>query len=257
MKKQYQEEKTCACCGKTMYVLHPSRWAYKKKKGKEPYTWYCSWKCMRKDETMERRLTQENYDKAVEMAIRGEDYLAYLKKCGAKNPSATWCYIKKKLAETHPQKLEMLPEKNWARIEDKQAAKKKEKKKPQLAEVVMKLPEEKEETATMEMTDEHIEWKKTKGGITAKTRVDKDMRMEISVEKEPEKLDVMSLKSRVLGNAFFTRKLVAIEEDKTVTKMALEEPATILNLGVKPELDRKGWYQLIDEIKMALDQMKI
>ena len=151
----------------------------------------------------------------------------------------------------------MLPEKNWARIEDKQAAKKKEKKKPQLAEVVMRLPEEKEETATMEMTDEHIEWKETKEGITARTRADKDMRLEISVEKEPEKLDVMSLKSRVLGNAFFTRKLVAIEEDKTVTKMALEEPATILNLGVKPELDRKGWYQLIDEIKMALDQMKI
>ena len=35
MKKKYQEEKTCACCGKKMYVLHPSRWAYKKKKGKE------------------------------------------------------------------------------------------------------------------------------------------------------------------------------------------------------------------------------
>ena len=186
MKKQFQEEKTCACCGKTMYVLHPSRWAYKQRKGKETYTWYCSWKCMRKDETVERRITQENYDKAVELAIRGEDYLAYLKKCGAKNPSATWCYIKKKLAETHPQKLEMLPEKNWARIEDKQAAKKKEKKKPQLAEVVMKLPEEKEETATMEMTDEHIEWKETKGGIMAKTRADKDMRLEISVEKEPE-----------------------------------------------------------------------
>ena len=119
MKKQYQEEKTCACCGKTMYVLHPSRWAYKKKKGKETYTWYCSWKCMRKDETVERRLTQENYDKAVEIAIRGEDPLAYLKKNGAKNPSATWCYIKKKLATSDPDKLAKVPEKVGTVINEK------------------------------------------------------------------------------------------------------------------------------------------
>ena len=119
MKKKYQEEKTCACCGKKMYVLHPSRWAYKKKKGKETYTWYCSWKCMRKDETVERRLTQENYDEAVEIAIRGEDPLAYLKKNGAKNPSATWCYIKKKLATSDPDKLAKVPEKVGTVINEK------------------------------------------------------------------------------------------------------------------------------------------
>ena len=154
MKKQYQEEKTCACCGKTMYVLHPSRWAYKKKKGKETYTWYCSWKCMRKDETVERRLTQENYDKAVEIAIRGEDPLAYLKKNGAKNPSATWCYIKKKLATSDPDKLAKVPEKVGTVINEKGQAvpvvrplKKEEHKKiekqqkPILAEVADMVPE--------------------------------------------------------------------------------------------------------------------
>ena len=74
---------------------------------------------MRKDETVERRLTQENYDEAVEIAIRGEDPLAYLKKNGAKNPSATWCYIKKKLATSDPDKLAKVPEKVGTVINEK------------------------------------------------------------------------------------------------------------------------------------------
>ena len=124
MKKQYQEEKTCACCGKTMYVLHPSRWAYKKKRGSETYIWFCSYTCMRMEESMGRsKLTAEQKKKAVEIASQGGDQLEYLRKCGAKNPSAAWFYIKKTLEVKETEKKAEPAEK------------------PQLAEVVDKVPE--------------------------------------------------------------------------------------------------------------------
>ena len=255
MKKQFQEEKTCACCGKTMYVLHPSRWAYKQKKGKETYTWYCSWKCMRKDETVERRLTQENYDKAVEMAIRGEDYLEYLKKCGAKNPSATWLYIKKKLEKTAPQKLEMLPEKNWARIEDKkQAAKKKEKKKPKLAEVAKKVPG----TEAVAMTrEEHKEAHKRQ---TVLTMDGKGIRIET---KEETVLKVKSVFSNVIKGGFFAKGErgvpMSIRTYTTMTLVAKSNPFDLDNQlkDCKLELTKEEWLKLIEEIREALDKMEI
>ena len=267
MKKQFQEEKTCACCGKTMYVLHPSRWAYKQRKGKETYTWYCSWKCMRKDETVERRMTQENYEKAVEMAIRGEDYLEYLKKCGAKNPSATWCYIKKKLAETHPQKLEMLPEKNWARIEDKQAAKKKEKKKPQLAEVAKKVPPAIRKNPPKQVTmkiDESgkAEWKETDTeGNVCKTTIDENGYLEVTVEAT--ELKVKSVFSNVIKGGFFAKGErgvpMSIRTYTTMTLVAKSNPFDLDNQlkDCKLELTKEEWLKLTEEIREALDKMEI
>ena len=55
-----------------------------------------------------KKLTLENKKKAVEIALGGGNYLDYLKKCGAGNPSASWTYIKKCLQATDPEKYEQL-----------------------------------------------------------------------------------------------------------------------------------------------------
>lgn len=63
------------------------------------------------DKMSQNKLTREQKVKAVDIAIQGGDPLAYLKKCGAKNPTAAWWYIKKTLATKNPKLLEKIPEK--------------------------------------------------------------------------------------------------------------------------------------------------
>lgn len=50
-----------------------------------------------------RKITLEQRKKAVDMALKGESPLKYLEECGAKNPSASWVYIKKILREAKPE----------------------------------------------------------------------------------------------------------------------------------------------------------
>lgn len=71
------------------------------------------------DKMSKHKLTREQKEKAVEVAIQGGDPLEYLKKCGAKNPSAAWWYIKKTLAEKNPKLLEQIPEKPGTVLEEK------------------------------------------------------------------------------------------------------------------------------------------
>ena len=47
------------------------------------------------------KMTREQKEKAVKLALEGGDYLDHLKKCGSKNPSAAWWYIKKTLAKSN------------------------------------------------------------------------------------------------------------------------------------------------------------
>ena len=63
------------------------------------------------DKMSKHKLTREQKEKAVDIAIKGGDPLVYLKLCGAKNPTAAWWYIKKTLATKNPQMLEKIPEK--------------------------------------------------------------------------------------------------------------------------------------------------
>lgn len=63
------------------------------------------------DKMSQNKLTREQKGKAVDIAIQGGNPLEYLKKCGAKNPTAAWWYIKKTLAESNPKLLEKIPEK--------------------------------------------------------------------------------------------------------------------------------------------------
>ena len=71
------------------------------------------------DKVSKHKLTREQKEKAVDIAIQGGDPLEYLKKCGAKNPSAAWWYIKKTLAEKNPKLLEQIPEKPGTVLDEK------------------------------------------------------------------------------------------------------------------------------------------
>ena len=83
----------------------------------------------------QNKLTREQKGKAVDIAIQGGDPLEYLKKCGAKNPTAAWWYIRKTLKEANPNKyLELTHALNHPEG--------KEPEKGQLAEVAEKLPPE-------------------------------------------------------------------------------------------------------------------
>ena len=54
------------------------------------------------------KLTQEQKKKAVEIAIEGGDFKKYLKECGAKNPYASWDYIRMTLAKEDKEKYKEL-----------------------------------------------------------------------------------------------------------------------------------------------------
>lgn len=114
---------TCAVCGKRIVIMWPEHYVYKKGD-----TYFCSQDCMivyktkltretsgftakRKEETedMNHKLTKEIKKRAVEIAMMdGGDYIGFLKKNGAKNPSAAWWYIKETLKKADPEKYAKL-----------------------------------------------------------------------------------------------------------------------------------------------------
>ena len=110
----------CGVCGKRIVIPDPMFYVYKRGK-----TFFCSKNCMivhnskltgktgmfrteRKEKDMNHRLTRDQKQKAVELALQGGDYMAYLKKAGAKNPSAAWWYIKATLEKANPEKYKEL-----------------------------------------------------------------------------------------------------------------------------------------------------
>ena len=110
----------CGVCGKRIVIPDPMFYVYKRGK-----TFFCSKNCMivhnskltgktgmfrteRKEKDMNHRLTRDQKQKAVELALQGGDYMAHLKKAGAKNPSAAWWYIKATLEKANPEKYKEL-----------------------------------------------------------------------------------------------------------------------------------------------------
>lgn len=59
-------------------------------------------------QTVTNKMTPENKEKAIEIAIAGGDYIKHLKECGAENPHASWSYIKQQLAREDPAKYDEL-----------------------------------------------------------------------------------------------------------------------------------------------------
>ena len=119
----------CPVCKKEFDVLWPSQWAYKREE-----KFICSWGCIRKydkrkeADRMKKRvtLTGEQRTEALDMALRGENPLPYLKKCGAANPTSAWRTMRKwamehwdkatagTLPESFgPQRKDLEPEAEW------------------------------------------------------------------------------------------------------------------------------------------------
>ena len=69
------------------------------------------------DRMSQNKLTREQKEKAVQIALNGGDYLEHLKKCGAKNPSAAWWYIRKTLGKSNPELLEEINRKTGEEAE--------------------------------------------------------------------------------------------------------------------------------------------
>lgn len=136
---------TCPICGKLTAIFWPQFWVYKRGS-----TYYCSENCMVVDQTRDiklmnqvardrrirkgvekvakGKLTQEQKQKAIEIAGQGGDQLAYLKECGMKNPSAAWVYIKKTAVKKNKEQVMAMPQ---IKSQDQ---------KPILADVAEKVP---------------------------------------------------------------------------------------------------------------------
>ena len=113
----------CPICGKRVFAHWPEHWVYRRGP-----TYYCSDQCMdvdiardtkllntvlhkkRKCLIMNGKITLEMKKKAAEIAISGNNPLPYLKQCGAKNPSASWKYIRDTLERVDPETFAKLPD---------------------------------------------------------------------------------------------------------------------------------------------------
>jgi len=95
----------CPICKKEFPILYPSQYVYKRGT-KDRVIYLCSYSCMReydKRKGPKMKLTNDQKEQAVKIAIIGGDPLEYLEKCGSLNPSSIWYEIKKKLKTEDPE----------------------------------------------------------------------------------------------------------------------------------------------------------
>lgn len=104
------DDRKCRNCGKRFTVLHPTRWAYKRPKGRL-YEYFCRWSCLRADEKKDRRKEAKEVTKAKETRIRRDKRetlvelielyegeckapVEFLQECGYRNPEDAWHEMK-------------------------------------------------------------------------------------------------------------------------------------------------------------------
>lgn len=166
-----------------------------------------------------RKLTQEQYEEAVRIASNGGDHMAYLKQCGAKNPSATWVYIKKKMEVNKPEEKPAEEEKKtFEEVKDEIMA---------LPPVRVDLEPEEEETKEADLKVKSVFSNVIKGGFFAKG--------ERGVPMSIRTYNTMTLVAK--SNPF-------VLENNQITDCKLE-------------LTKEEWLQLIGEIEQALKQMEM
>lgn len=170
--------KKCRICGKSIAVLYPTRWAYKRGCSQDghQFDYFCSWGCMRKDEAKrnekrknrqavriekelnrekeELAMTQKRNQKEVARGIleaieKGENPREYLKRIGYANPTDQLANVKRWAEKNEPEMAEKL--KKLAPVKKGPPTRKTAAKKPAKAEVQVakKLPEE----AKLKMAD--------------------------------------------------------------------------------------------------------
>ena len=133
---------TCFICGKKFFTAFPDNWPYRmmekvfcsedcrivhKARDLHKFEYvtleapelqgyavedfeYLKEKQERKKAEMARYLTEEQQDRAVEIALEGGNPVEYLKECGCKNQWASWGYIKQKLEKKDPEKYKRVIE---------------------------------------------------------------------------------------------------------------------------------------------------
>lgn len=103
--------KTCAQCGREFGVSYPDQWAYKTGTAKKRF--FCSWSCLRQSETEGKinmtKLTLDDKNYAVKIALDGGNPLEYIRMCGVKNAAESWMRIKDDLRLKDPETWEKLP----------------------------------------------------------------------------------------------------------------------------------------------------
>lgn len=105
---EFFDSRRCGACGKEFPVLYPTLWRYKRII-ENKHIFYCTYSCYRAGEEIERnkrdmkKLTLEEKKKAVEIALGGENAVAYLRSIGIKNPASAWSNIRKSLKEKDPE----------------------------------------------------------------------------------------------------------------------------------------------------------
>ena len=106
------DTRICHECSKEISVLYPHLWRYKRKVKFGRVYYFCSWSCLRayekKGET-KVKLTSEQKQQAIEMAIAGASPISFIRDCGVNNPENCWWYIKKKLKENDPETAAKIP----------------------------------------------------------------------------------------------------------------------------------------------------
>lgn len=114
----------CPVCGKLTCIHWPEHWVYRRGS-----TYYCGEQCLtvdlvrdtklmnevrkrrKREKKMISKITPDMRKKAAEIAISEGSPLEYLKKCGSKNPSASWQYIRQLMEKNDPETFAKLPDK--------------------------------------------------------------------------------------------------------------------------------------------------
>ena len=108
--------KRCPVCRKEFTVLWPGQWAYKRGTPSNP-VYMCTWKCLRQYDKKEgekhmgtpRKVSEEQEQEAIRIAIEGGDPRPMLRQCGIKNPDVKWYEIKGKVKASDPELYAKIP----------------------------------------------------------------------------------------------------------------------------------------------------
>ena len=107
----------CPVCKKKFDMMHPSLWAYNINKKQ----FFCSWKCLQKHRAQEEerklKITLEQKKKAVEIAVKGGDVMAFLRECGSENPGVTWSNIYRTLEKVDPEAYDLITCRKKAKVD--------------------------------------------------------------------------------------------------------------------------------------------
>ena len=214
----------CPVCGKLTCIHWPEHWVYRRGE-----TYYCSANCMdvdmvrdynaikeainrRKDLAM-RKITLEQKQRAVEIALSGENPLEFLRNCGSQAPDKTWWAIKAALKEKDPDTYARIPDfrqKTGTALPEPEQAATAEPNEPEKEEIVLVYDESIKEEYRREL---------------AQREANERAQNEASLAEDPEETEIppedeadggelwetTAIRNRKLGEFYYDRKFRTID----------------------------------------------